>query len=113
MINYQVPMGRVMCEPGGVKRGRRVASIVAVGAVVLGLAAVVWPREREPEYWERTLGEWVIIISSPDAERDEKARAEIAISAIGTNRIPWMLRLLSYEPSPWRKKLDQVYRNLP
>ncbi len=91
--------------------------------VVLGLVALVivgmvclfmFGREREPEYGGMRLSEWVDLIWQPLPKgiRDERAysfrrfdESPIAIRSMGTNALPYLLKMRSYEAATWQKKL--------
>jgi hypothetical protein len=83
-----------------VKR-RRVLIIVAIALAVAIVAAVAWPRQREPEYQGKKLSEWLYldtVVTEPGSEA-----AADAVRQIGTNGLPWMLRHVSVEPGKWRQ----------
>jgi hypothetical protein len=46
----------------------------------------------------------------PKTPHAEKTEAEIAIAAIGTNAIPFLLKWLRYEPPLWRSLLANLQR---
>jgi hypothetical protein len=82
-------------------------------AMILG--AVLWPREREPEYDGVLLSEWLerYSVSASGYQRSENFRAIQAIQRIGTNAIPFFLRWIQYETPGWRKFLNSLAGRLP
>jgi len=70
--------------------------VVLLACVAAVVVAVVWPREREPEYGGKKLSEWLILYK-PMATFDEvpgpeRQEAGEAIHRIGTNALPHMLK---------------------
>src|SRR5438105_3314 len=80
---------------------RRSVIVALIGCVMAAIVmAIVWPRNREPEYGGKRLSEWLgAYEASPSDE------AQVAVRRIGTNALPWLLRWCGYEPPPWRGKL--------
>src|SRR5436305_767360 len=78
---------------------------------VVALAAVLlWPRASEPVYQGRTLSEW----------GDAKIFGSIgegivanAISQMGTNALPFLLRWIEYEPPRWRERFQGILMKIP
>ncbi len=80
-------------------------------AVVVGLILAGAFREREPEYGGKRLSEWVVRHSralNANSVRDKLEAAE-ALSHIGTNAIPFLLRWIRYEQPSWKTHL---YRSI-
>jgi hypothetical protein len=85
----------------GVKRRRIIVLVCA--CVVVGVAFVVWPRERQPEYQGKKLSEWLLECSAPSPSTRVEARK--AVKEIGTNAVPWLLEWLRYEEPAWKGKV--------
>src|SRR5882672_1047262 len=89
--------------------------VVVLACVV---AAVVWPREREPEYKGKRLSEWLglyheqIDVEGVDFRSELRDEAE-AVHHIGTNALPWLLRWVRYEPPAWRIKVYSFMNMMP
>jgi hypothetical protein len=90
--------------------------------LVLGLAAVVvgwwWAatREREPSYNGRSLSFWLAQYSGNGrsvVSYAEAAESEVAVKAIGTNALPFLVKWLRYEPGGMRRWRDQAATKLP
>ena len=78
--------------------------------------AVVWPREREPVYKGKKLSQWILQSRQtryPETVPPTATQARDAVQHIGTNGIPFLLRWMQYEPSPWRQKIDNKMRGYP
>jgi hypothetical protein len=83
-------------------RRRRVVAVVLVLCVLVGIGVVAfWPGEREPQYNGKKLSEWLEIHHAgqlgtlgPDESR---AQAETAITHIGTNALPWLVKWIKCE----------------
>jgi hypothetical protein len=100
---------------------RRVLLATLAILLVVGLGALVWPREQQPTYEGRTLSEWLsdyrsgqTLDASDSDQRDaEKAaqamRAMKAVRAMGTNAVPILLRWISYSRPTWRQRLIATY----
>src|SRR5262245_367846 len=71
---------------------RRVVIVVAAVVVAAVMAAVLWPKEREPEYQGKKLSEWINVGSREGPE---------AVQAIGTNALPCLVRWISYHEPRW------------
>jgi hypothetical protein len=89
----------------------------------LALAAVVFlllnTDEREPKYNGHSLSYWVNIFGDQwynflFASVDPRfAEATNAVSHIGTNALPYLLKWIRYEQPSWRSKLIRQVRQLP
>jgi hypothetical protein len=88
-----------------VKKGRRILVFLLPLALVSTLAAIFWPREREPVYHGKKLSEWLETVSSRYSSAQESQAAENAIRQIGTNALPCLVKWISYDTPAWRKKL--------
>jgi hypothetical protein len=91
-----------------VKRKRLVIIIVSFFAVVI-LGALVWPREREPEYRGHKLSYWLDRSMDPDFHTE----GEAAIGKIGTNAVMYLTKMLLYEPSSLSRELLDLTDRLP
>ena len=88
-------------------RKRRIFLIgipVAVVAVV-GLVMVLTPA-REPEYKGKKLSEWVMKLS-PFYDDADKIHGIEAISQIGTNALPYLIKWVGYETPAWKKQASR------
>lgn len=98
---------------------------IGVAVALLALLFFYFIRPDEPSYHGRALSEWLLpitayhqlkLIKDPNLSRvvlhqkmkRERADAEEAMYAIGTNAIPTLLNLLRAEDSPLRIKLQEL-----
>ena len=89
-----------------VKKRRRLFLIVTGVGVLVGVLALIFQPEREPEYGGKRLSEWVDIYSDGARQRNEWVQAAQAIQRIGTNAVPYLVKCLVYEiPPPWKRSL--------
>ena len=99
-----------------------------IAGAVLTLVIVVfllWPGDPEPEYEGKKLSQWVTINGWNAAtfgntlymalsfEPTASQPAPVAIRAIGTNALPFLLKWIQYEPPRWRMRLMQLASRLP
>ncbi len=88
-------------------RRRPFITILCAGVLAATVIALVWPREREPEYKGKKLSEWIILSYQsrvpPETRPIDQARD--AVQQIGTNAIPFLLQWIRYEPTAWRRKI--------
>jgi len=88
-----------------VKRTRIILLLVPLAAIVAGVVTyVLRPRETvapaEPVFHGKRLSEWVVEASELGS-KDERLQAKEAIRQLGTNALPYLLRLVSNpEPRP-------------
>ena len=83
------------------------------------LAALLWPREREPEYNRVRLSEWLeragrLMRTRPRPVKPVHSWSEgtgsefnRAIRHMGTNALPGLLRAVQYQTPAWRRWLHQ------
>jgi len=89
-------------------RQRRVYLILlVVGVVLAGVLAVVFRREREPDYGGKKLSEWLEGYGNPSGSTFE---TDYMIRQIGTNAIPYLLKWMRYETAPWKVRLNRIVR---
>jgi hypothetical protein len=94
------------------KGRRRILLILAACAVVALVAAVFWPKEREPVYQGKKLSEWLAMYCvSTDSQVPDK-EAEEAILGIGTNALPVLVKWIAREPPDWKKGLVDELEHL-
>jgi len=72
---------------------------------------LVLSRQPEPQYHGRTLSEWLAQngtarLKSSSAGLSETQEASEAVRQIGTNALPFLVKWMSYEMPPWRRKLS-------
>ena len=89
-------------------RKRRVYLLLIGFAAFASVIVVVLPREREPEYGGKKLSEWVDDYPPQRFPSDIPEETQHAISEIGTNGIPYFIKWIQYEPSPWKIKMCEV-----
>ena len=95
------------------KRGKIVG--LALGALILGLVAVVAAHGAEPRYRGRTLGSWLQQCSdTPLMETQRLAEAQEAVRAIGAQKaLPMLLSLVETKDDPvstWMMEKTEKYR---
>jgi len=95
------------------KRGKIVG--LALGALILGLVAVVAAHGAEPRYRGRTLGSWLQQCSdTPLMETQRLAEAQEAVRAIGAQKsLPMLLSLVKTKDDPvstWMMEKTEKYR---
>jgi hypothetical protein len=92
------------------KRRKRII-LFACGILAL---ATLWQfgRDREPSYRGRTLSEWAELAGPASLWKDSDEEVQ-AVRAIGTNALPTILKWISYQPSPSRKKMAALMEHLP
>jgi hypothetical protein len=87
--------------------------ILLVFGVAAVVAALVWPREREPVYQGKTLGEW---IDSADfrflGKPKSNPQAEAAIRHIGTNALPYLMEWIECGDPGKRNKIESALARL-
>jgi hypothetical protein len=90
-----------------VKRKRLVIIIATfLAAVILGV--LLWPREREPEYNGLTISKWL------DRWADGHPEDFVyAVSEMGTNATPFLLRAVGYKQPRWKAWLVGSIRYWP
>lgn len=109
------------------KRKRLVIISISFLAAVI-LAALLWPREREPEYEGIPLSGWLEAQereraafhsipqkSSPNVQYPSALgfKSDSAIRHIGTNALPFLVRRIQYKPPFWRRCLFASMRYWP
>jgi hypothetical protein len=83
------------------KRGRLIAAIALVFAVVSAIA-YFWGSGEEPVYQGKRLSSWIDEYDWAPKRRNE---AERAIRQIGTNALPTLVSWIKYEEPVWRTEL--------
>ena len=92
---------------------KRRVYLLVIGVAVL--AAVFATRNREPEYGGKRLSQWVEVgyTTAPqfwippwflDGARAAPEAVDEAISHMGTNAVPYLLKWIRYEPAPWKRR---------
>jgi hypothetical protein len=77
------------------------------------VAALFWPRAKEPVYQGKELSQWVQESINNFGEELTYQQEAVAIQQIGTNALPWLVRWISYEPRAWRDRAEGVANRLP
>jgi hypothetical protein len=94
---------------------KRAWLIILVAIAAVGLALwLVWPAP-EPSYNGHPLSYWTsFYMAGPLPERfGSDPRADFALSQMGTNALPHLLRWFNYNPTPRFRSLEPLYRLLP
>lgn len=92
-----------------VRRHWKVVLVLGCLAATAALVAVL-THKAEPRYQGHTLSHWLAASGAPSERERTEARA--AITQIGSNAIPCLLRFISYTPSPWKKHSMTAFRKL-
>ncbi len=87
-------------------RKRRVYAVVVGVGVLVGLLVWGFGREREPEYGGKRLSEWVEGFLGASADGKQQTRE--AIGHIGTNALPYLVKWLGCDMSPWKRKFYSI-----
>jgi len=78
--------------------------LMLIGVLVLvGVSVALLNSSREPEYEGRTLSEWVRRYDIPEPPYADAQRHQ-AIREMGTKALPYLLKWIQYEASPWKAK---------
>src|SRR5262245_43366708 len=104
-----MPMARARKKWIAVMAGMGVAAVLVV---------VFWPEESEPEHKGKRLSEWLgtydsYFTSTRFPTMSEMEEAADAVRHLGTNSLPVLLRWISIEPWPWRRRLQVTVQRLP
>ena len=84
------------------------ALVVVTGLLVIFFCST--PRKWEPTHEGRSLSKWVTDFGfRKGSDRD---RAAVALRAIGTNALPWLLGWTASEAGPWRLKAEALAEKL-
>src|SRR3569832_1231853 len=95
-------------------RKTRIMLLLPASIGLKAAAAVVLFREREPDYDGRSLSSWVIRCGDSRLTGGDAA-AQQAITKIGTNALPFLLRWIQLESSahPFRKQMRVIFAKQP
>ena len=107
MTSHQIPDKRA----GSRSKPLWIALIAAACLFGLAFVAIRVSQPREPSFEGRSLSSWLDDFSYDDTNLT--SQAEIAVRRMGTNAIPFLLDILTYQESPGRKKLRQITEKLP
>jgi hypothetical protein len=91
----------------GVRRIRPIL-LVAIIASIAAIVAIAWPKNEEPVYRGKKLGEWLNVYCRPMHKGDNKREAEDAVRQIGTNAIPWVLKWIGKHPPAWSRAVGDL-----
>jgi hypothetical protein len=87
---------------------RRILLILLGSVASITLAILLWPREREPEYNGLTISKWL------DRWADGRSEGFVfAVSEMGTNATPFLLRAVGYKQPRWKAWLAGSIRYWP
>jgi hypothetical protein len=101
------------CEISPMKQRRRILWVALACALVVLVAALLWPREREPVYHGKSLTQWLQRIQTHNVETEDYEALE-AVRQIGTNALPCLVRWISYHGPPrWKQKLSPAADKMP
>lgn len=93
-------------------RKRKRVLLAGVSVAVLMFASwFLRQRNTEPTYEGNRLSEWIEM--HQEGSSMEQREAAVAIQAIGTNALPYLVEWLSYQPSSLRLKLESMVRRGP
>jgi hypothetical protein len=100
---------------------RRRALVALLGALLLvAIAALVWPRDKEPSYEGKPLSTWLYVYrrgGMPDGsvlQLSDEYKATKAVRAIGPKAVPLLLTWMNYKVPNWRiKLLSAFYKHVP
>jgi len=86
------------------------------GIVAAVVVVVMWPRQLEPEYKGRKLSEWLAMYTRPwdfGEPWERQQEASKAVSHVGTNALPWLMKWIAYDYPPPRLTLRTFAMRLP
>jgi len=88
------------------KRRKVISTVVTLVLVAIALL-VVLRHGNEPRYDGERLSYWLALLAKHATTQDSPDfdKARNAISAIGTNALPFLMKWIQYEPPPWRRNL--------
>ena len=93
-------------------RKRRLFLCLIGVALLVGVIVVVFSPEREPEYEEIKLSEWLeqthFLVFNPGGISVTPKKAVHAIRQIGTNALPWLVQWIRYDQPAWKARLYQM-----
>jgi len=95
--------------------------VLAGCGLAAAVEAIVWPRQREPEYKGRKLSEWLLMAAAAHGGDHPRwvhtsewvTQTTEAVRHIGTNGLPFLVEWIDYRPSGWKYKAEHVCRGLP
>src|SRR6266481_4935661 len=94
-------------------RRRTIIAVLAGCGLAFVIALLVFTRASEPRYNGRSLSRWLKIErDSMSATVTGNPEAEDAVRHIGTNALPYLIKLLDYENS-WSSQVGYRISNLP
>jgi hypothetical protein len=80
-----------------------VVVVIAACVVVAVVAALVRPRQPEPEYGGKSLSQWLELCSTySDDSVAEVGEAASAVRHMGTNALPFLVSWISYSAPAWK-----------
>ncbi|HXT41830.1 MAG TPA: HEAT repeat domain-containing protein [Candidatus Angelobacter sp.] len=84
------------------KRRYQRATLVAIGVIALVFLLAILLRPREPAYQGKRLSQWM---EDFDGDQETEDRAMVAVKAIGTNAVPFLLDVIRAKEPVWEPKL--------
>jgi HEAT repeat protein len=80
---------------------------LAVAAAALGGVVWLWPRQ--PSYHEKSLSAWLADLDLENPHPSEEAQR--AVRTIGTNSLPYLVKMLSCEEPFWERTVNVLERH--
>lgn len=106
LTEWQDELNPTMADPEQELTRRRsrwvLMGIVVVGLVALGITLIA---DREPEYQGKPLSYWLEKLPLDPPHDPPGIEAQLAVRAIGTNALPYLLRAITSQDSQVRKDL--------
>lgn len=92
-------------------KSKYLAISAAIGATIIFFFALRFRQSREPSYQGRSLSSWLQDFSADNT--NAVLRAETAVSAMGTNALPFLMDIISAEKSSLREYLENLAEQSP
>src|SRR6185369_4620797 len=93
-------------------RKRRIY-VLLLAALAVGVPVLIGSVfSREPAYGGRCLSAWLPMLSAPFVRRESGDPGAVAIRAMGSNCVQYLLKWIRYEKPPWRAAIDRVVNSV-